>query len=244
MTNQPPNFAIRRQRGAALLMLLGVLGVGGASLFLHNVNVRQTELNRQKLTAMQLGNARDALIGFALRHGRLPRPAISTRDGHESPVPCEDAAACTGLLPWLSLGIPATDGWGRQLHYSVTPIMSSHQFSATLAVADKRIFSRDSRGELVLRRGRPQCGISTQCLPAIVFSSGARNQGISASGQSLNNSTADNTDERYNASASNDFVARIRSSDPADSGGEFDDMLVWVPLVNLYQQMARAGALR
>lgn len=240
---QPITFDVLRQRGAALLMLLGILGVGAAALLMHAYSARDADLQRERMTARQLGEAREALIGFALRHGRLPRPAISGQDGRESTQACENESACTGLLPWRSLGIARTDAWGKQLQYSVAPIMSSTEFSASVAVADKRLIVRSSDGQRYPQFGQRRCELSAQCAPAVIFSTGAKNFGNDITGRALANGASGNADELHNAEASNDFLIRARTLDPASPGGEFDDMVVWVPLVALYQQMARARAL-
>ena len=66
-----------RQRGAALLLLVAVLGLGAASLLIGAFGHDTGEAARQQRTLATLAQARDALLGFAVTHGRLPRPAAS-----------------------------------------------------------------------------------------------------------------------------------------------------------------------
>jgi type II secretory pathway pseudopilin PulG len=88
-------------------------------------------------TQRTLDNAREALIGFAVRFGRLPCPAADGATGVEVRRPPANASTCAvcatadahceGLLPALTLGIGPTDGqgylvdaWGNRVRYAVT----------------------------------------------------------------------------------------------------------------------------
>lgn len=95
----------------------------------------QLQLRRTEETRRQLDEARDALLGFATVHGRLPCPATSASRGLESFAPGGGAAngACetfhSGYLPAASLGISpvdsegfARDAWGapgNRIRYAV-----------------------------------------------------------------------------------------------------------------------------
>ncbi|MBV6319962.1 hypothetical protein [Duganella violaceipulchra] len=239
-----PAPLLARQRGAALLVLVTTIGLGAAVAAINSFNVRQGDQRRERETLLTLSAAREALTGFALRNGRLPRPAISATDGREREADCADEIACTGLLPWKALGIPATDAWGKRLRYSVTPPMSRKNFSAVETVATKRLVTRNATGEKYFLLGRTVCEVTAQCAPAIVYSSGRKNFGVTEQGARLANGAARNIDEQHNDSASNDFIVRPGSTDSDVPGGEFDDLVVWLSLPTLYQQMARAGALR
>lgn len=233
-----------RQRGAALLLLVSALGMGTASFALQVLSRQQLDLRHEQQTSIELAAAREALIGFALRHGRLPRPAISELDGRERERPCDQPRDCTGLLPWVTLGIAGADDWGKRLRYSVTPALSARGFDITSTVADKRVMTRGADGKLAYLRGGTTCEVTAQCLAAVVFSSGSKNLGTSVAGVAQANSVSGNLDEQYNNTAVNDFISREASTDPARPGGEFDDMVSWIALPPLYQQMARAGTLQ
>src|SRR5450830_65867 len=88
-----------RQRGAALLLLVTVLALGAATLLMSGYSPQAMEQRQVDQTQRTLAQSRDALIGFALQHGRLPRPAISAQDGRESALPCTNDADCSGFLP-------------------------------------------------------------------------------------------------------------------------------------------------
>ena len=70
----------------------------------------QVEERRFSETRRLLEDAREALIGFAVAHGRLPCPASSGSSGVESP---EGGGTCTnrydGFLPASTLGLSPVD---------------------------------------------------------------------------------------------------------------------------------------
>jgi hypothetical protein len=89
-------------------------------------------------------------------------------------------------------------------------------------------------------------------LAAVVLSYGAENFGKTADGTDIMNSSATNLDEQNNDSeftactpAANctNFVSRPLSKSSAATGGEFDDLLVWVPTSILFNRMVSAGKL-
>ena len=232
-----------RQRGAALLLLLAVAGVGAATLLVSALGGNRNDLARERRTLTQLGQANEALLGFALSHGRLPRPAISATDGRESPLPCASEQACTGFLPWVTLGIDGADAWGKLLRYSVTPAYAAYTVQAASMVADKRVLARDGSGRTYFVAGQAACTLDSQCMPAVVLSSGRRRLGTSAQGVPQHNESVRNSDEQQNNAGSNDFMQRPTTEDPKAPGGEFDDLVSWLPLRQLYLRMNAAGRL-
>jgi prepilin-type N-terminal cleavage/methylation domain-containing protein len=97
---------------AVITLLLGSLLVPLAT---------QVEQRNITQTQKQLDELREALLGFAIVNGRLPRPATSEADGKERAAACADARECTGYVPWVTLGLPKADLWGKLLGYSVAP---------------------------------------------------------------------------------------------------------------------------
>ncbi len=231
------------QRGAALLLLMAVLGVGAASLFVSALGHSHLEARRELRTQIALARAQDALIGYAIVNGRLPRPATSAVDGTESPRLCGDEADCTGFLPWATLGIDGTDAWGKLLRYSVTPVYTVRPLQRQSAVATKTVQSRDSGGQPFYRVGADLCDVQSECAPAVVYSTGRNNFGTSTDGRPQANGASGNYDEQANNSSTLHFIQRPASDDPDTPGGSYDDMLAWVPLTLLYNRMSAAGSL-
>ena len=216
-----------RQQGAALLALLLVAVVAMAAVLLSAFGGSGAGQARELRAQALLAQANEALIGFAATHGRLPRPAL---DGREKATPCTSEADCTGLLPWLDLGLPAEDQWGHPLRYSVSPAFTVAPLARTAAIATKRVLSRDAGGTPYFVAGQEACTLAAQCAPAVVFSRGRSDSPASQ-------------DEAGNLLASVDFMQRPRSSESGAPGGAFDDLLVTVPLQTLYQRMAAAKTL-
>lgn len=229
-----------RQRGAALLLLLAVLGLGAASLLIGAFGRNTGEAARQQRTLATLAQAREALLGFAATQGRLPRPAASALDGRERAGDCTDDAQCSGFLPWVALGVEGNDAWGKLLRYSVTPAMARAPIVSFSAIADRVVLTRDGRGDFAFVAGQEQCDISAQCLPVVVFSQGKDHYGTAASGVPQINTARGNIDEASNDSASRSFIARPASDNAALPGGAFDDILSWITLPTLYQRMRAA----
>ena len=232
-----------RQRGSALLILLAVLSMGAAAALMRQFGGAHPEPAREIRTLGALRLASDALVGYAMTHGRLPRPAISATDGRENPQPCASERDCSGLLPWVTLGIDSVDSWGQRLRYSVTPAFGNGAPEAGVSVATKTVQARDHDGRLRYVAGQPGCGPAAACAPAVVYSPGKNNFGTDRDGRARANAATGNLDEQLNERADSHFVVRASSADPRAAGGAFDDLLTWLPLQEYYRRMAAAGRL-
>ncbi|MES2257608.1 MAG: hypothetical protein V4724_03765 [Pseudomonadota bacterium] len=232
-----------RQRGAVLLLLLAVLGLAGASLLIGALGGSNPQARYAQRTVRLIAQANDALVGFATTNGRLPRPAISATDGRENPAPCASDEQCAGILPWVTLGVDGTDAWGKRLRYSVTPELTTFTYQPSSAVATRTVQRRGADGQLSYLAGGATCSVQTQCAALVVLSHGKNNYGVSVTGIAQANTGQDNTDEENNAGASAHFISRVASTDTTVPGGEFDDLLAWVPLDLLYRRMRAARTL-
>jgi type II secretory pathway pseudopilin PulG len=128
----------RRVRGftlteLAIAFLVISLLLGGMLMTLS----AQNEARQVAETQRTLDNAREALVGFAIRFGRLPCPAPDGATGDEARRDSANAFTCSvcavtdphceGMLPALTLGIGPTDrqgylidAWGNRVRYAVT----------------------------------------------------------------------------------------------------------------------------
>ncbi len=226
---------------AMVLLIMGLLLGAGISLL-------GTQIESQKIKDSQrlLEDTKEALVGFAIANGRLPRPATSAGDGVEKAT-CLTEAACTGLIPWATLGVNKLDAWGKVVRYSVTPFFANGTF--TLAtVPTKKIQSRDGVGALVYLAGTAAaCTTANGCVPAVIFSHGKYNFGTTDAGAAIPNSSVGNTnlDEISNNTgtvAGVTFIQRTPSESPAAAfGGEFDDIVTWLSPNILFNRMVQAG---
>ncbi|MFP5393021.1 MAG: type II secretion system protein [Gammaproteobacteria bacterium] len=220
---------------AVVLVIVGLL-IGGLLTPLS----MQLEQRRIGDTQKAMEEAREALIGFALRNGYLPCPAVSAVNGLED----RSGATCTGgkrqgLLPWATLGVQKLDAWGRIYHYSVSPSFSNSQALFDLRTRrDITIGTRDARGNLV-------AATAINDIPAVIVSHGMNGYGgVSDIGVRTLAATTTNLDERTNTQAAGiAFVARSATDNTAAPGGEFDDLVLWISPNVLFNRMVSAGAL-
>lgn len=219
------------------MLLLLVVGLGAATLVMRLASGGQSEVLRERNTALAMGLAKEALIGFASQYGRLPRPARSATDGLEAPQPCTDEASCTGFLPWATLGVQRSDGWGHLLRYSVTPVFTTAPLDLHESVATKTVSGRRD-GQLYYLVGNAECQRAAQCAPAVLLSTGRRNFGFSEAGIAQANESDANPDEALNARASTAFIARTMTTDSQAPGGEFDDIVTWLPRLPLVARIS------
>ncbi|MDR1709556.1 MAG: type II secretion system GspH family protein, partial [Candidatus Accumulibacter sp.] len=129
-------------------------------------------------TERQLDELREALTGYAIVNGRLPRPAASLTDGRERPNDCANDAECTGFIPWAALGVKKTDAWNKLIRYSVTPSYAKNNVRIVPTdYASKKIKTRDANGALQYVMGDDDhtCTSGTdgrvyRCSPAVLLS--------------------------------------------------------------------------
>ncbi|SFN97319.1 prepilin-type N-terminal cleavage/methylation domain-containing protein [Formivibrio citricus] len=124
---------------AVVLFVIGLLMsglLGGLSL--------QQESRRLAETRDALEQAREALLGYALTHNRLPCPADGSL-AQTHPAAGRELAARTaqgrcqtlqGVLPWADLGLRQTDGWGRRFTYRVSAAFTECQGPAVAPPGD------------------------------------------------------------------------------------------------------------
>ncbi|MDP5241227.1 type II secretion system protein [Uliginosibacterium sp. 31-16] len=127
---------------AIALTIIAILASG--ALFAFSV---QIERSRRLESRNQIDDAREALLLYAAANqspaGALPCPAASAESGIAA-ASCTGADVTRGFLPWQTLGLPQTDGFGQTLRYAVsckyvkTPSLASE--------GDVNIRSKDASG--------------------------------------------------------------------------------------------------
>ncbi|WP_348699965.1 hypothetical protein [Duganella fentianensis] len=244
LKNRSVNFLNDNQHGAALLLLLSVIALGAAITFVNIFHQSRIEQRRERSTQIAIAQAKAALVGFAVIHGRLPKPAISQFDGREIQEQCLDENQCTGLIPWVTLGVDGFDGWDKRLAYSVVPELTVANFPSLTVIPNKVVFTRNSDGKPIYIVGHPKCTVANPCAPAVVLSHGRNNFGFNLSGISLPNLSERNVDEIKNATGTNQFILRSATNSSNSPGGSYDDQLGWVSIRALYLPMNAAGVLR
>lgn len=215
----------------------------GAVLVPLGTQVQQRSINA---TQQSLDDVREALIGFALAHGRLPRPAQSSTNGNEKTAACTSDADCTGFIPWETLGVPRTDAWNKLIMYSVTPA-----FTNSVPVGSNATFTFTTPGTKTIQTRDITSGALTDLasgIPAVIFSYGRNNWGTGANGNTIADTSSTNVDEDSNNTSANGtsgttFISRPFTDNSSASGGEFDDLVVWISPNILFNRMVAAGKL-
>ncbi|MEW6512828.1 MAG: prepilin-type N-terminal cleavage/methylation domain-containing protein [Pseudomonadota bacterium] len=236
-----PTFA-RRERGFTLtemsvVLVIIALLIGGMLLPM----TAQQDIRAQQETEQALAQVKDALIGFAIVNGRLPRPAVSATDGTERAI-CNTDAECHGFIPWATLGIRKGDSWQKLIRYSVTPAFANTAITVSTP-ANRTVQTRDAAGNPLYLVGQATCSAAILCAPAVVLSQGKSRWGTTDTGAALPDGSATNTDEDANNAGPLNYFSRLPTASTAATGGEFDDLVVWLPHSILIHNLISAGRL-
>ena len=252
---------MRRREGFTLLevaLALLVLAVVLSGLAVPLAG--QVLARRQEAARRQLEESRDALLGYAALHGRLPCPALAGARGEErfaaggSPDDGDCADFHGGFLPAATLGLAGLDedGYLRD-PWGTTANRIRYAVAGTTVEGVPRALTR--------RNGMQQAGLpGLGAAPAYLFvcSNGAQATAshcgpaaatltrraafvlVSAGANASTATPAPGSDEARNLDGNGVFVSR----EPAAGAGEpFDDQLLWLPMPLLASRMVAAGRL-
>lgn len=240
----------RGGHGFTLTELAVVLAIVGLLLSstLYSLSA-QIETRNRNDTQRRLEEAKELLLGFALVNGRLPCPGIGSGDEAGGGVaPC--TASYAGFLPAKTIGFqPADnagfglDAWGNRIRYAV----SATQWGE----APARFTRQHGTGAAWSMSQKPADLVVCSAAPAVA-SAGACDPNTSVTNQSTvvavlfstgkNGPGASGANEARNLDANALFVSRTPDP-PGAPGGEFDDLVVWMPVGLLYGRMVAAGVL-
>lgn len=220
----------------------------------------QLQMRRLDEARRQLEQAEEALLGFAVTHGRLPCPATLASRGLESFAPGghasngECATFHAGYLPAASLGLApvdsegfARDPWGaprNRIRYAVhggtapngvtRPLTrASGMQSATLAglgAAPAYLFICSTGLHVHAGGCGPAVHQLTRRAAFVLFSAGPN----------AGEAPRPGGDEARNADGDAVFVAREWSTAP---GSEYDDVVHWAAIHKVVSRMVAAGRL-
>ncbi len=241
-------------------MMVVLLVVASLAVGLMIPLAAQVQLRRGEATRQQMDEARDALLGFAVAHGRLPCPATPDSRGLESFAPGGDAGngACAtfhgGLLPAAALGLAGLDPegfvrdpWGapaNRIRYAVfggsavngvmNPLTRANGLqSATLSglgAASHYLYICADGGPASAAGCGPAANQLTRRAAFVLLSLGPNAAEPPRPG----------TDEARNVDGDGVFVSHEASTVP---GREFDDVIQWVAIHLVINRMILAGRL-
>ncbi|MBN8279757.1 MAG: hypothetical protein J0M16_04035 [Gammaproteobacteria bacterium] len=251
-----------RERGAALLILLLILVLGGVALFSRNLLSVPAAATRAKANAELLAEAKEALLGYATTWdathpgelGFLPCPDLDATgilaegEAHELACGLQHRSAL-GRLPWRTLGIdPGRARGGECLWYAV----SGSWKAATLA--KPAMLNEDSAGQfrvlatdgtviagaspadravaVIIAPGRPLPGQVRATLPAGVTQCGGN---FTASGYLDNEATLGINNA--NVSAGSDAIDDFVTADPGAT--TVNDQVIFITRAELQARLLR-----
>jgi prepilin-type N-terminal cleavage/methylation domain-containing protein len=263
----------RHQRGftlteVAVAFLIIALLLGGAVMTLQ----AQIEQRNFDETQRRLNAAAEAVLSFALINRRLPCPAryvsaAAHSAGRESFCTAAPPAACgapltavqahgnctsyyDGYLPAVSLGTGpvdnmgfAVDPWGNRLRYVVAmnhtgcpnpPAGGGRVFTSQANMKSAGIGCLPNDLDVCTTSGCAARAVSQQTAVFIVYSTG-KNGAMPAD-------PVNRPNEAQNLNGDATFVMRLPDSTAA-AGGQFDDLMLPVPVGQLYSRLVSAGVL-
>ena len=262
----------RRVRGftlaeLAIAFLVISLLLGGMLMTLS----AQNQTRQLAETQRTMENARDALMGFAVRFGRLPCPAVDGTTGDESRRPPANANTCTvcaitteyceGMLPALTLGIGPTDrqgylvdAWGNRVRYAVTNWSKDGTVEADCppnGLKDYKKCPAFTTGNAIASLGMTNApSFSTQpAMLRICDAAGCAGTNFYAPavvwspGRSHPTTGAVSADELENLGVTLGTFIMHEERDPTHPSGQFDDIVTWLSPSVLYSRLVSAGAL-
>lgn len=223
----------------------------------------QVALRRQAETQRALEEAREALLGFAILHGRLPCPATPTSNGAEAFATGGSAmdGRCErfhdGLLPAATLGLPsldeqgyARDAWGTgaagRLRYAVYGNGQmlggvANPFTRTNGMRAATLLSLGVTPDYLFVCHSGSAATLSDCGPAANQVTRRAVFVVVSLGANAAALPAPGTDEARNQDATPVFVTR-----PGGAIGDsraFDDVLTWSSVAMLAGRMMAAGRL-
>jgi type II secretory pathway pseudopilin PulG len=212
-------------------------------------------------TQKRIIDARDALYGFALANGRLPCPAsassmtgieVIANNNQTNTTNCTYAA---GVLPWVTIGGPDVDAWGRRFTYRVTGefarVVPQQHFNGTcnnggdppepITIPKYASFALCSQGDLTIQDTKNGNTIAWR-VPAVIISHGKNGYGAyTAAGTQLGSSS--DPDEIKNQLTTNGTNTTDLKFVSKGQTATYDDLTAYLTTSLLFTRMAAVSKL-
>ena len=255
---------MRVRRGFSLLEVMIALMVLAIALTgIATPVASQVSLRRQADTQRLLDEAREALLGFATIHARLPCPASTSSRGMEAFAPGGSAAdgRCErfhdGLLPAASLGLSPVDedgylrdawphGAASRIRYAVHGNGESlggvtNALTRTDGMRNATLLALGSAPHYLFICHSAIGATAVDCGPAANQLTRRAAFLVLSLGANSHRAPLPGTDEARNQDSTPVFVSR--PSGGVGSLDSFDDMLTWTSPAMLASRMVTAGRL-
>ena len=218
----------------------------------------QIEQRQVSETQKMLEDIKEALVGHAVARGYLPCPDRTSggvggandtaNDGVEDfntgTGVCFSTTA-TGNVPWVTLGLGASDPWGNRFRYRVHSDFSK-RVPATLTTpvtvpATPAPFKLATESNLTIKVSAFGANLTDSAV-VVIISHGRNGLGAIGAQTSVLNPTPSSMDETANYSNTNNYVSHAQTA-VGSTAGEFDDVVTWLGRYSLYNRMVSAGKL-
>jgi prepilin-type N-terminal cleavage/methylation domain-containing protein len=233
----------------------------------------QSDQRTREDTQRRLEQAKELLVSFAVVNGRLPCPArcsafpLCADGGDEAGAAgvCTDSYA--GYLPGRAIGFQPLDGagyaldaWGNRIRYAVSAVTNGAQPNHFTVAANLKQngISTTPTDLLICASSAPAGGGFNAATPAcggagnanLVTAANTVAAVVWSHGKNYAAMPAGNVDEQINnkhrlPGALNNNAAFVwHDPRPVGAlGGEYDDLMVWIPAGQLYGRLISAGVL-
>ena len=219
---------------AIVLVIIGLL----LGSILSPLSAQMNQRNYAE-TRNNMDEAREAIIAYGMSRGYLPCPAISYQNGAEDRSTTGSCIKRVGFLPWAALGIAKLDSWGHLYKYSVTSRYANDKSKINItSIGDIVIQTRTAAGAIINLTNE-------DTVPASIMSFGQHAQGATSDdGVVVVATSTTNVDEEANATTTGAiFIARNMNQNATISGGEFDDLVLWLSPYIYLNRMVSVGQL-
>ena len=210
----------------------------------------QVEQRQVSETQKMLEDIKEALIGHAIAKGYLPCTDVTSGAGANDGV--EDVAAGTcvsstaGNVPWVTLGLGASDVWGNRFRYRVDANFTRRSpalpppptpFDLTSAAG----LSVCTKAACPTATTRLTSSTAGEGAVAVILSHGRNGYGAIKADTGTANPAPTSADEVENLGGSG-YASRAITPF-GSTAGEFDDIVIWLGKYTLFQRMVAAGKL-
>jgi type II secretory pathway pseudopilin PulG len=221
----------------------------------------QMQLRRQEETRRLIDEAKDALLGFAAAHGRLPCPADERSNGEESFAAGGDgmngdcARFYDGYLPGAALGLApldsegfARDAWAtprNRIRYAVFGAGAAvngiaNPLTRVNGMQAATLAGLGAASHFVLICSSAAHASASSCGPASNQLTRRAAFVLLSLGPNANATPAPGSDEARNLAGDPVFIYREASM---AGNAEFDDIIQWVPVHLVVNRLLMAGRL-
>jgi type II secretory pathway pseudopilin PulG len=205
------------------LIIFGLI-IGG---LMGPLQVQLDNMDRRE-TLQVIETTKEAIIGFALRNGRLPCPDTSTttpRNGQENII-AGNCSSARGSVPWVTLGVNSVDAWQQPLTYRVDRDFADNTDGTGCPDSNAAgiSFEMCSLGDITVRSTSTGALVASN-VPAIIVSHGE------------NGIAGGDVNEQENSDNDANFV------DKNHINQGYDDLVGWVNINNLIGKMVSANKL-